>query len=71
MEDKTMYKLKKLLWYLKQLLPLTYWSIYQEFDKNSDRYKTYFSIYRMWFGQVFNAVTVEVNDYWNGGRKQT
>lgn len=37
-----------MLWYLKQLLPLTYRSEYEEGGKKI------FSVWNMWFGKVFN-----------------
>lgn len=64
--------MKNLIWYLKQLLPLTYWETYQEgIPYSPEPYKAYFTIYRMCFGKVFNAVTVEVKDYWIGGRQKS
>ena len=63
--------MNKLIWYLKQLLPLTYWSVYQEEDKESGLYKKYFTIWRMWFGKVFDAITIEANDYYVGGKAKS
>jgi hypothetical protein len=60
-----------MLWYLKQLLPLTYWSTYEVYyDKTtgqeSDAFssdsskKVCFSIWKMWFGKVYDLVTIEI-----------
>jgi hypothetical protein len=38
----------RLIWYLRQLLPLTYRSRYTE---NGRRH---FAVWRMWFGRVFD-----------------
>lgn len=38
----------KIIWYLKQLLPLTYWSFYTE---NNIKVM---SIWKMWLGKVYN-----------------
>jgi hypothetical protein len=43
-----------LKWYLKQLLPLLYYTTYEKGDKK------YFTIWRMWFGKVFNQVEFEI-----------
>jgi hypothetical protein len=48
--------MSKLIWCIKQLFPLTYWSTFKEEDK------TYLSIWRMWFGNCYDVITVEVND---------
>lgn len=37
----------RILWYFKQLLPLTYRSHYKKAGKQ------YFCVWRMWFGRVF------------------
>ncbi len=41
----------RLVWYLRQLLPLTYVSTYTEDDKRR------LSIWRMWFGRCFDIRT--------------
>jgi hypothetical protein len=43
-----------LKWYLKQLLPLLYYTTYGKDNKK------YFTIWRMWFGKVFNQVEFEI-----------
>ncbi len=40
--------MKKIAWYAKQLLPLTYRSKYKTQNGNSN-----FAVWRMWFGKVF------------------
>ena len=40
--------MSKIIWFLKQLLPLTYRSEYQEGRKKV------FAVWNMWFGKVFN-----------------
>lgn len=45
-----------MIWYLKQLLPLTYRSKY------SQNGKTYFAVWNMWFGRCFNEDTFEIID---------
>ena len=40
---------KKLNWYIRQLLPLTYRSHYRDSDN-----QYHFSVWNMWFGKVFN-----------------
>lgn len=42
-------------WYLKQLLPLAYWSKYRD-----DTGQQYFSIWRMWFGHVYDLQVFKV-----------
>jgi hypothetical protein len=44
----------KLLWYVKQLLPLTYRSRYTQDGKNM------FCVFNMWLGKIFNSDTVEI-----------
>jgi hypothetical protein len=41
-------------WYLKQLLPLAYWTRYVEDGR------THFVAWRMWFGRCFDVVDVVV-----------
>jgi hypothetical protein len=73
--------MSKIIWCLKQLFPLTYWSYYQECsgsvdgnpvlaDMSNAKFKQYFTIWHMWFGKVYDAVTVEINDYFIGGKMQ-
>ncbi len=45
----------KCIWALKQLLPLTYRSRYRTSDG-----KSWFAVWRMWFGRVFDHECVEV-----------
>lgn len=42
------------MWYLKQLLPLTYRSKYKEGEK--DR----FTVWNMWFGKCYNVESYEI-----------
>jgi len=44
----------KMVWYLKQLLPLTYRSKYKE------KGVKYFCVWSMWFGKSYNIDTFEV-----------
>lgn len=55
--------MSKLIWRLKQLLPLTYWTTYQ-MDTGQPR----FVIWRMWFGRCFNVVDVPVSSGRPSGR---
>lgn len=48
--------LSKLTWYLKQLLPLTYRSMY---GKDNE---THFCVWNMWFGRSFNINDVVLKD---------
>lgn len=43
-------------WYLKQLLPLTYWGTYEEDGKK------YFEIWKMWFGKCYNQTRFEIKE---------
>ena len=43
-----------MMWYLKQLLPLTYRSVYEKAGKK------YFAVWNMWFGRVFNNDEYEI-----------
>lgn len=43
-----------LKWYLKQLLPLVYYTTYKKEGKN------YFVIWRMWFGKSFDIIEHEI-----------
>lgn len=45
-----------MFWYLKQLLPLTYRSKYQDSEGNK-----HFTVWRMWFGKCFNIDDVVIN----------
>ena len=47
--------MNKALWYIKQLFPMTYWTTY-----GADG-KTYFSVWRMWFGRCFDVVEFEID----------
>ncbi len=44
--------MSKFLWYLKQLLPLTYWTRY------GDHLGLHFVIWRMWFGRCFSITDI-------------
>ena len=47
-----------MLWYLKQLLPLTYRTTYGKEGK------TYFCVWNMWFGKCFNIEEHSIADNW-------
>jgi hypothetical protein len=49
-------KLESILWYFKQLLPLTYRTTYERDNKK------YFCVWNMWFGRCFNIETVQIFD---------
>lgn len=49
--------MKKLTYYLKQLLPLNYWSKYKTPDGNTN-----VAIWSQWFGKVFNHCHFTVYD---------
>lgn len=49
--------MKKIVFYLKQVLPLTYWSKYK-----TPVGKTHVAIWSQWFGKVFNHCNFEVNN---------
>ena len=44
----------KIIWYVKQLLPFSYWTIY---EKDAKRY---FCIWKMWFGRCFDVIEFEI-----------
>lgn len=46
--------MKKLLWYLKQLLPLIYYSVYRVDGKKM------FCIWRMWLGKSYHIEEFEI-----------
>jgi len=48
--------MNKLVWYLKQLLPLTYRTTYEE------KGKQHFAVWRMWWGWCFDIDDVVVGD---------
>ena len=45
--------MRKIVWTLKQLLPLINWSIYEKGNKR------YFTIWKMWFGKYFDKTKFE------------
>jgi len=45
----------KLIWYVKQLLPLTYRTQYVE------KSETHFCVWRMWFGRCFDIYDVAIS----------
>jgi hypothetical protein len=47
-------KMNKVLWYVKQLFPMTYYTTYGVDDKQ------YFSIWKMWFGKCFHEVKFQI-----------
>lgn len=50
-----------MLWYLKQLLPLTYWTTYeQQSTEPNSKPEKHFTIWRMWFGRCFNVIDIIV-----------
>jgi len=50
-----MKRFRKLKWYVSQLLPLKYHSVYITNDEK------YVSIWSMWFGKVFNHNQWKIN----------
>lgn len=44
--------MNRILWYIKQLLPLTYRTHYKKAGKK------YFCVWNMWFGKCFNIEEV-------------
>lgn len=62
--------MQRLVWYFKQLLPLTYWSIYSEYLCSCDdnckcgnygKTQKRITIWRMWFGRCFNIESYELS----------
>ncbi|MHC4702438.1 MAG: hypothetical protein ACYTFQ_17885 [Planctomycetota bacterium] len=49
-----------MLWYLKQLLPLTYWTTCTLPGGGTEPAGKYFTIWRMWFGRCFSVVRIPV-----------
>jgi len=52
MSEKT--RINEIKWYLKQLIPLTYWTKYRENNKN------YFCVWKMWFGKPFDVTRFRI-----------
>lgn len=48
--------MKKLTWYLKQLLPLTYWSVC-----GTGNHKE-FCIWKMWLGKCYSITAFTIDD---------
>ena len=48
--------MRRVMWSLKQLLPLAYWTKYR--TESGERR---FAIWRMWFGRCFDVVDVPVS----------
>ncbi len=46
--------MNKVKWLLKQLLPLNYWTKYEEEGKK------YFTIWNMWLGVSYNIIKFEI-----------
>ena len=46
--------MNKVKWLFKQLLPLSYWTKYEEDGKK------YFTIWNMWFGKCYNEIKFEI-----------
>lgn len=46
--------MSKLSWAVKQLLPLTYWTRYEQSGEHR------FVIWRMWFGRCFDVTDVRI-----------
>ena len=44
------------MWYLKQLLPLTYWTKYRTDDGHQ-----HFCIWKMWLGRCYNITDIVIN----------
>lgn len=51
----TQRKINRLIWSMKQLLPLSYWTKYRTQDGAQ-----HFAIWRMWFGRCYDITTVIV-----------
>ena len=49
-KNKTMIRKSKIIWLLKQILPLKYESTYTEMETNNKMHSTW----RMWLGKPFN-----------------
>ena len=47
----------RLVWFIRQLFPLTYWSIYHG---PVDGY--YFAIWKMWFGRCYRVTDFQIPD---------
>jgi len=45
-----------MIWYFKQLLPLTYYSVYHSEGKR------HFHIWKMWFGKCYNQVKFNISE---------
>ena len=57
--------MSKIIWHIKQLLPLTYWTIYSD-DKGK-----HFVIWRMWLGRSFSIADIIIQapnriSFWKG-----
>lgn len=48
---------RKLTWYLKQLLPLVYWTTYGGKDDKKE-----FCIWKMWLGKCYSITTFKIDD---------
>jgi hypothetical protein len=48
--------MNKAIWFVKQLLPLAYWTEYEQDGKK------YFHIWRMWFGKCFNQSKFQITN---------
>ena len=46
--------MSKIIWYLKQLLPLKYVSKYREDDENK------LTVWNMWFGKCYNITNYDL-----------
>ena len=46
-----------MIWYLKQFLPLTYWTTY----RNAEGFQR-LAIWRMWFGRSFDVLDVPLEE---------
>lgn len=49
-----------MIWHLKQLLPLTYVSEYEELDDDDNSLGHFVTVWRMWFGRCFAVRTWQV-----------
>lgn len=47
--------MNKIIWFFKQLFPLTYWSLYRD-----EQGHQYVAIWKMWFGKIYKHSLWEV-----------
>lgn len=52
--------MQRLVWYLKQLLPRTYWSLGDHYRPGELAGRRVFTVWRMWLGRCYDVVQVEM-----------